>query len=206
MATLTLGGKTVLTQTGSDEPVLGSNLTGSPALNLSGSIFPAGHIIQIKGKHDSTQNAISISTTPLAIGLNISITPTSASNTIIIHGFYYCGNTNFNGGVGLARHLSSDSFSDSAARIGDAGGTDGSSIRAGNFFNADDPVGTTYSLENIPFTYYDFSYNTTQPITYTIYGEAANAQTFLYNRAGNGTGSGLATSSIFAYEVVGSIT
>lgn len=46
MATLTLGGKTVLTQTGSDEPVLGSNLTGSPALNLSSSTFPAGHIIQ----------------------------------------------------------------------------------------------------------------------------------------------------------------
>ena len=47
MATLTLGGKTVLTQTGSDEPVLGSNLTGSPNFNLSSSTFPAGHVLQI---------------------------------------------------------------------------------------------------------------------------------------------------------------
>ena len=46
MATLTLGGKTVLTQTGSDEPVLGSNLTGSPALNLSSSTFPSGMVIK----------------------------------------------------------------------------------------------------------------------------------------------------------------
>ena len=38
MATLTLGGKTVLTQTGSDEPVLGSNLTGSPGFDLSHSL------------------------------------------------------------------------------------------------------------------------------------------------------------------------
>ena len=46
MATLTLGGKTVLTQTGSDEPVLSSNLTGSPNFDLSSSTFPAGHIIK----------------------------------------------------------------------------------------------------------------------------------------------------------------
>ena len=48
MATLTLGGKTVLTQTGSDEPVLGSNLTGSPNFDFSNSTFPTGHIINIQ--------------------------------------------------------------------------------------------------------------------------------------------------------------
>ena len=48
MATLTLGGKTVLTQTGSDEPVLGSNLTGSPNFDLSSSTFPSGHILQVQ--------------------------------------------------------------------------------------------------------------------------------------------------------------
>ena len=44
MATLTLGGKTVLTQTGSDEPVLSSNLTGTLG---SGITFPAGHVLQV---------------------------------------------------------------------------------------------------------------------------------------------------------------
>ena len=62
MATLTLGGKTVLTQTGSDEPVLGSNLTGSPALNLSSSTFPSGMVIKtyqkvFKGTQSITSTA-----------------------------------------------------------------------------------------------------------------------------------------------------
>ena len=51
MATLTLGGKTVLTQTGSDEPVLGSNLTGTLGSGItlgSGVTFPAGNIINIQ--------------------------------------------------------------------------------------------------------------------------------------------------------------
>ena len=56
MATLTLGGKTVLTQTGSDEPVLGSNLTGSPGFDLSSSTFPAGHILQVN--HTYTQASV----------------------------------------------------------------------------------------------------------------------------------------------------
>ena len=58
MATLTLGGKTVLTQTGSDEPVLGSNLTGSPALNLSSSTFPAGQILHTQYDSYGTQTTI----------------------------------------------------------------------------------------------------------------------------------------------------
>tara|TARA_Y100000817_G_scaffold120225_1_gene94189 strand:+ start:456 stop:1118 length:663 start_codon:yes stop_codon:yes gene_type:complete len=56
MATLTLGGKTVLTQTGSDEPILGSNLTGSPGFDLSSSTFPAGHVLQIN--HTITQASV----------------------------------------------------------------------------------------------------------------------------------------------------
>ena len=41
MATLTLGNKTVVTQAGSAEPVLGSNV------NLGNATFPAGHVIQV---------------------------------------------------------------------------------------------------------------------------------------------------------------
>jgi hypothetical protein len=46
MATLTIGGKTVVTQTGTDEPVLGSGVDVDSA--LTGATFPAGHIVQVK--------------------------------------------------------------------------------------------------------------------------------------------------------------
>ena len=195
MATFKINGKNFATQDGTGAATIHSDV-----------VFPAGHIIQIKGKHDSTQDAISIGTTPVAIGLNISITPTSASNTIIIHGCYFSGNVNWNGGVGLGRHLSSASFSDSATRIADAGASDGNYVRAGNFYNADDTYGTSHTLDIVPFTYYDSSYSTTNAITYTLYGEASGTQTYYYNRASNATTSGHGTSFIFAYEVVGSVT
>ena len=62
MATLTLGGKTVLTQTGSDEPVLGSNLTGSPALNLSNATsIPASLSSCVKLYHNVASDVCSLS-------------------------------------------------------------------------------------------------------------------------------------------------
>lgn len=93
MATLTLGGKTVLTQTGSDEPVLGSNLTGSPNLtgsnfDLSSSTFPAGHIIQIVQKTDTDNTTFDVgpsskTNTPFD-NLNCSITPLKTNSKILI--------------------------------------------------------------------------------------------------------------------------
>ena len=47
MANLTLGNKTVVTQAGSAEPVLASNVNLSNA-NLSNTPFPAGHVVQTK--------------------------------------------------------------------------------------------------------------------------------------------------------------
>ena len=62
MATLTLGGKTVLTQTGSDEPVLGSNLIGSPALNLSNATsIPASLSSCVKLYHNVASDVGSLS-------------------------------------------------------------------------------------------------------------------------------------------------
>ena len=62
MATLTLGGKTVLTQTGSDEPVLGSNLTGSPTLNLSNATsIPASLSSCVKLYHNVASDVGSLS-------------------------------------------------------------------------------------------------------------------------------------------------
>ena len=53
MATLTIGGKTVFTQSGTDEPVLSSNITGTLG---SAVVFPAGHIIQVQSKNLSDTN------------------------------------------------------------------------------------------------------------------------------------------------------
>ena len=208
---------------------LHSSVTGGSGITALGTVasgtlgssvnFPAGHIIQVKGKHDSTQDAFSVGTLPVKLPLNISITPTSTTNTIIIHGCYFSGNVNWNGGIGLMRHLSSVELNStymtandsSIPRIANAGASDGNFTRAGNFYNADDPYGTAHTLDFVPFTYYDSSYSTTSgsdlnSITYTLYGEASSTETFFYNRAGNATTSGHGTSFIFAYEVVGSIT
>ena len=59
MASLTIGGKTVFTQTGTDEPVLSSDVTGTLGsgivigsgvdlgnADLSSTTFPAGHVLQ----------------------------------------------------------------------------------------------------------------------------------------------------------------
>ena len=46
MATLTIGGKTVVTQTGTDEPILGPNVILTNT--LASATFPAGHVIQKK--------------------------------------------------------------------------------------------------------------------------------------------------------------
>ena len=56
MANIILNGKTVVTQTGNDEPLIGGNvLMHSNAINtaLSGATFPAGHILQIKDNYYS---------------------------------------------------------------------------------------------------------------------------------------------------------
>ena len=52
MANLTLGNKTVVTQAGSAEPVLASNV------NLGTATFPAGHILQVQSKTFNQQTTV----------------------------------------------------------------------------------------------------------------------------------------------------
>ena len=94
MGTLQVSGQNILSVTGSPATAtLNENVNINDT--LAGATFPAGHIIQIKGKHDSTQDAFSVGKLPVKLPLNISKTPTSTTNTIIIHGCLFCGNTNF---------------------------------------------------------------------------------------------------------------
>ena len=81
MATLTLGGKTVLTQTGSDEPVLGSNLTGTLG---SGITFPAGHVVQTVYEETDTVSGITNTSAPGDVWLSKSITPRYSNSKILI--------------------------------------------------------------------------------------------------------------------------
>tara|TARA_A100001015_G_scaffold256570_1_gene298691 strand:- start:57 stop:608 length:552 start_codon:yes stop_codon:yes gene_type:complete len=74
MATLTIGGKTVFTQSGTDEPVLSSDITGTLG---SGIVFPAGHVIQVvqdswQGKTSSLSNSSVWTATGLEKDIQIS--------------------------------------------------------------------------------------------------------------------------------------
>ena len=68
MANLTLGNKTVVTQAGSAEPVLASNV------NLSSATFPAGHVIgYVYGSYTYTADA-SVGATAEVVGPVVSLT------------------------------------------------------------------------------------------------------------------------------------
>ena len=72
MASLTIGGKTVFTQSGTDEPVLSSY-----------AVFPAGHIIQVVTEESSTY--IFTSGTVKSVGLEKGITPKLSGSKLIFN-------------------------------------------------------------------------------------------------------------------------
>jgi len=122
MANIILNGKTVVTQTGNDEPVLGSNviLTNS----LASATFPAGHVIQVKYSEFLDPATFSYTSTTegwdfgtqstradnshagILTDLELSIT-TKQDNSIFIINNYFAGCTNsdpngaYNWGAGI---------------------------------------------------------------------------------------------------------
>ena len=60
MGTLKLGNKTLATQTGTDNPVLTSNVSYSGAITSSAT-FPAGHVLQVVQATDITWDGQSLS-------------------------------------------------------------------------------------------------------------------------------------------------
>ena len=130
MATLTLGGKTVLTQTGSDEPVLSSNLTGTLG---SGITFPAGHILQVQSTVVTDRNSSTdtdTSGTGTDVGLNVTITPKKSGSYFFIQCSIGIGTTtNDSWGIILSRD---------GTKIGN--GVD-SGARNGVFFRGPDHAG-----------------------------------------------------------------
>lgn len=86
MATLTIGGKTVVTQTGTDEPIMTSNVNVNNA--LASATFPAGHIIQtVSDFYDVPAGGVDITNAAddyLGSNLQVVLTPTSTSNRLIV--------------------------------------------------------------------------------------------------------------------------
>ena len=66
MAELQLGGKTIATQTGNQEPIFASNV------NLVSATFPAGHVIQFQKVTSTTEYLTGNNTTALALRILVS--------------------------------------------------------------------------------------------------------------------------------------
>ena len=85
MGTLKLGNKTLATQTGTDNPVLTSNVSYSGAITSSAT-FPAGHIIQVKHFVYDTVESYSISQSTFGAYSNVQLAITPTYNTSKIFG------------------------------------------------------------------------------------------------------------------------
>ena len=84
MPEIQLNGKTIATQTGTNEPVLKNNVVMESGFSIpSGVVFPAGHVIQVTDLATTT-TPITIYNTWTAIGLSQSITPLSSSSKILV--------------------------------------------------------------------------------------------------------------------------
>ena len=86
MAELQLGGKTIATQSGTNNPVLSSNVVmDNVNVNnaLASATFPAGHIIQVVTEQTSTY--ITTSGTVKSVGLEKGITPKLSGSKLIFN-------------------------------------------------------------------------------------------------------------------------
>ena len=127
MATFQIGGKDLVSQTGSNEPAIASNVT-----------FPAGMVLQIV--HAFATSATTISSTDMTTGtdttLTATITPSSASNKILISGYLTCRLTaGSNGDVGMGMRMTKT-----------VGGTES------NIYSSNDTTGSSPS-DNTSFIY-----------------------------------------------------
>ena len=117
MATLTIGGKTVVTQTGTDEPIMTSNVVmDNVNINnaLTSATFPAGHMLRhFYDEYNFNGSPVTITTTASNwSGLQIDIINPNTSNYLFLQMFIpdvYCsGSSN---GLGGGFVYSTNSFS-----------------------------------------------------------------------------------------------
>ena len=75
MADFKINGKTVVTQSGVDEPVLASNVT-----------FPTGHVLQVVSYYTATVGTTTITQTDAVVnGITKDVTPKGTASDFLIH-------------------------------------------------------------------------------------------------------------------------
>ena len=165
---------------------LESSVTGSPALNLHNSTFPAGCILQVKQGVSKVKIASTTDPNFLEI-IQVQISPISTSSKIYIMFCGQHGNFNPNGGLRLYR---------GGAAIGDASGSFGG---GGGFVNYDDMPGSASTMHTTSFNWLDETPNVTGAITYKVMSDSCTS--LYWNQQQNGSGNG--TTTIIAMEIAG---
>ena len=171
MGTLKLGNKTLATQTGTDNPVLTSNVSYSGAITSSAT-FPAGHVLQVVQATDITWDGQSLSGSTTLDWVSQSITRIQNNSKILVtFSGHYAKSANVDNGVRLQRgHNSTNTLlgngSGSAAGTGRAfaqiwtSGTDTGYMQAPN---------ANYAMTPVSFQFLDtLSINDLNAITYTV--------------------------------------
>ena len=153
MASIKIANKNFMSQSGTDEPAITSNVT-----------FPAGHIIQVTDLA-TTSTAVTIYNSWTAIGLSQSITPSSSSSKILVlcqinMQQYRAGYETF-GGIKLLRG-STDIFM----------GTKYESVMEAGLSNAS----RTFLSSMNPVLYVDTGHTAGSSNTYSIQGYSGSGQ------------------------------
>jgi hypothetical protein len=195
MAELKINGKTVVTQTGSNEPIIGSNV------NFNNAVFPAGHIIQVK-QIVKTDYFNSQSTSFVDInGLSISITPNfNTSKILVMWSVATSGNSHFD--LRLARLL--DSL-ETAPYIGNQLGSN--RTRSTHHHYTTTSYNTTYDTYSDNGQFLD-SPNTTNSVTYKMqcacpYSSGYYIRIGYQYSDGDNTWAGTNPSSMTVMEIAG---
>ena len=162
MATFKINGKNFATQSGTGEATIHSDV-----------VFPSGHVLQVVS-NSSSSNISSSSTSYVASGVNVSITPISTSNKILI----MC-------------NTGSMDYSGTASDITLSLHKDGTALKT--FSSVGFPGGEIGSRS---FVYLD-SPSTTSSTTYDIYFKSGNGSQTAYLNESTGT------VSIVAMEIQG---
>ena len=212
IANATLNSPTLVTPAlGTPASGVMTNMTGTPsAINLANGTFPDGHIVQVKSAYDSDRSTFGVNENVVPVThMKVTITPTSATNTMFVQGVMWMGQTNFNGGPGLRRYTTSQGFA-AGSPVGAHGhGASNPYVTTNNFMNMDDSLAGVHSIFPVPFSYFDNGYDTTSEINYQIYCHGAGAggsQTWYINRTQHSASNSAVTSMINVFEIQGTVT
>jgi len=159
MANIILNGKTVVTQTGNDEPLIGGNV-----------VFPAGHVIQVK-PFNSTAGTDSLTTSEIAIAASKSNITIKTNNPLIIYVCYLSYESDLNSSSNMFFSLKYS--------------TDDSSY---NYINSDkrmlgNSVGDAQGSGSVTFTQYHYlTANENDTIYYQTYFQKSITPSIYFNQ------------------------